>query len=59
MLEVKADNNKNWDISPRPLGPRFLDIAIIVMVERAMVGSWKIILKKNEIVVPGSRNSIL
>ena len=39
ILEARAARSKNLEISPRPVGPRFLEIAIIVIVETAIVGT--------------------
>ena len=38
MLEVSAARRSIWETSPRPVGPRFLDIAIMVNVEKTNVG---------------------
>ncbi len=38
MLEVSAARRSIWETSPRPVGPRFLDIAIMVNVEKTIVG---------------------
>ena len=59
MLEVSEARSRICETSPRPMGPRCREIAIIVAVESAMVGSCKAILEKNDMVFPESLNSIL
>jgi hypothetical protein len=39
MLETSAARRSIWETSPRPVGPRFLDIAIMVNVEKSIVGT--------------------
>ena len=39
MLEASAAKRSIWETSPRPEGPRFLDIAIMVNVEKSIVGT--------------------
>ena len=39
MLEVSAASSKICETSPRPVGPKFLDTAIMVNVEKARVGT--------------------
>jgi hypothetical protein len=56
-LEVRDARSSTFDISPRPIGPRFREIAIMVAVDNAIVGSCKTILAKNEMVFLVSDNS--
>ena len=39
MFEVSAARRSIWETSPLPVGPRFLDIAIMVNVEKTIVGT--------------------
>ena len=59
ILEVTAAKSRTCETSPRPLGPRCREIAIMVAVESAIVGSCKAIREKNEMVFLESLNSIL
>ena len=58
ILEVNEARSRNCETSPRPLGPRCREIAIIVAVDSAIVGSCKAIRKKYEMVFLESLSSI-
>lgn len=57
MLEVSDARSSICDTSPRPIGPRCREIAIIVAVESAMVGICRTILAKNDMVFSESLSS--
>jgi hypothetical protein len=56
-LEVRDARSSTFDTSPRPIGPRFREIAIMVAVDNAIVGSCKTILVKNDMVLLVSDSS--